>query len=61
MVNKDQLKGRVNQVAGKARRVAGAVTGHEALEQKGRRQELAGKARATYGDTKEQWKAGKRR
>jgi uncharacterized protein YjbJ (UPF0337 family) len=61
MVNKDQVKGRIDQVAGKAKRVAGAITGHGLLERKGRLQEVAGKARATYGDTKEDWKDGKGR
>lgn len=61
MVNKDQVKGRMDQVAGKARRIAGGITGHEVLAQKGRLQEVAGKARATYGDTKEEWKALKKR
>jgi uncharacterized protein YjbJ (UPF0337 family) len=55
-MNKDQVKGRMDEAAGKAKKVVGNITRDESLKQKGRAQELAGRARATYGDTKEEWK-----
>ena len=55
-MNRDQVKGRMEEAAGKAKKVIGKVAQDESLKQKGRAQEIAGKARATYGDTKEVWK-----
>jgi uncharacterized protein YjbJ (UPF0337 family) len=55
-MNKDQIKGRMDEAAGKTKKVVGKIAQDEALKQKGRTQEVAGKARASYGDTKEQWK-----
>jgi uncharacterized protein YjbJ (UPF0337 family) len=56
IVNKGQIKGRAEELAGKAKKVTGKVVHDESLKQKGRIQEVAGKTRATYGDTKEEWK-----
>ena len=55
-MNKDQVKGRMEEAAGKAKKVVGKVAQDESLKQKGRMQEVAGKARATYGDVKEEWR-----
>jgi uncharacterized protein YjbJ (UPF0337 family) len=55
-VNKDQVKGRMEEAAGKAKKVIGKVAQDESLKQKGRIQEVAGKVRAAYGDAKEEWK-----
>jgi len=55
-MNKDQVKGRMEELGGKAKKGVGKLTGDAALKQKGRLQEAAGKARAAYGDTKEEWK-----
>ena len=55
-MNKDQIKGRVDEAAGKTKKVVGKIAQDESPKQKGRAQEVAGKARATYGDTKEEWK-----
>ncbi len=55
-MNKDQVKGRVDEAAGKTKKVVGKVIHNESLKQRGRLEEVAGKARATYGDAKEQWK-----
>jgi uncharacterized protein YjbJ (UPF0337 family) len=49
-MNKDQIKGRVDEAAGKTKEVIGKIAQDESLKQKGRAQEVAGKARATYGD-----------
>jgi uncharacterized protein YjbJ (UPF0337 family) len=55
-MNKDQIKGRMDEAVGKTEKVVGKIAQDESLKQKGRAQEVAGKARATYGDTKEEWK-----
>ena len=55
-MNKDQVKGRTEELAGKTKKVTGKVLHDNALKQKGRVEEAAGKARATYGDAKEDWK-----
>ena len=55
-MNKDQVKGRAEELAGKSKKVTGKVIHDNALKQKGRVEEAAGKARATYGDAKEEWK-----
>ncbi len=51
-MNKDQFKGRAEEVAGKTKKVVGSVVHDESLKQKGRLEEAAGKARANYGDVK---------
>lgn len=55
-MNKDQVRGRMEELAGKTKKVAGKVVQSPTLRQKGRLQETAGKARAAYGDAKEDWK-----
>ena len=57
-MNKDQVKGRVEEIAGEAKKVTGKVVGNKNLEQKGRVEEAAGKARATYGDVKNEIRKG---
>lgn len=52
-MNKDQSKGRVEEVKGKAKQVAGIVTGNKNLEHKGKAQSLKGQAQAVFGDLKE--------
>ncbi len=51
-MNKDQSKGRVEEVKGKVKQVAGIVTGNKELEHKGKIQQLKGQAQAGYGDLK---------
>jgi uncharacterized protein YjbJ (UPF0337 family) len=51
-MNKDQAKGRVNEVKGKVKEVAGKLTGNKELEQKGKIENAAGKVQAGYGDVK---------
>ena len=52
-MNKDQAKGRVEEVKGKVKEVAGKATGNKELEQKGKLQNIGGKIQAGYGDLKE--------
>jgi uncharacterized protein YjbJ (UPF0337 family) len=51
-MNKDQVKGRVEEVKGKAKQVAGVVVGNKDLEHKGKVQNASGKAQAGLGDLK---------
>jgi uncharacterized protein YjbJ (UPF0337 family) len=51
-MNKDQVKGRAEEVAGKTKKVVGGAVHDESLKNKGRAEEAAGKVRATYGDAK---------
>lgn len=51
-MNKDQIKGRMEEAAGKVKEVTGKVVGNKTLEEKGKVEEVAGKARAGYGDVK---------
>lgn len=52
-MNKDQSKGRIEEVKGKVKEVAGKVTGNKDLEQKGKIQNTSGKVQAGYGYLKE--------
>ena len=51
-INKDQVKGRVNEAEGKIKEVAGKLVGNENLEAKGKVQKDLGKAQARFGDVK---------
>jgi len=51
-MNRDQVKGRVDRVKGKAREMLGKAIGNERLEQQGVAQRTEGRLRATYGDVK---------
>ena len=51
-MNKDQIKGRVEEVTGKAKEVAGKVVGDKELEAKGKAQVIVGKIEAGFGDLK---------
>ena len=55
-MNNDQVKGRVKEVKGKARQIAGIIVGDKTLEQKGKVQAAVGKAQAGYGDLKKDLK-----
>ena len=52
-MNKDQVKGRVEQVKGSVKEAAGKVVGNEKLKAEGRVDKASGKTQATYGDVKE--------
>ena len=51
-INKDQVKGRVNEAEGKIKEVAGKLVGNEKLEAEGKVQKNLGKAQARFGDVK---------
>jgi uncharacterized protein YjbJ (UPF0337 family) len=52
-MNKDQVKGRVEDVKGKIKEGTAEVTGNERLKAEGQLDQAAGKTRAAYGDAKE--------
>jgi uncharacterized protein YjbJ (UPF0337 family) len=53
IMNKDQVKGRIEEAKGKVKEVAGNLVGNESLEQEGKIQNAKGKVQAGYGDLKE--------
>ncbi len=55
-MNKDQAKGRVEEVKGKVKEVAGSLVGDDDLELKGKIQKSGGQVQAAYGDLKEDLK-----
>jgi uncharacterized protein YjbJ (UPF0337 family) len=58
-MNKDQVKGRVDETTGKIKELAGKLVGNEKLEAKGQVQKVVGKARAKFGDVKKAVKDAK--
>ncbi len=52
-MNKDQVKGRIEEAEGKAKEVAGKILDDGELEIKGNVQKNVGKVRAGMGDLKE--------
>ena len=55
-MNKSQVKGRMNQAAGKGKELVGRATGNKRTEAKGAVQKAAGKAQAGLGDVAEDLK-----
>jgi len=55
-MNKDQVKGRVEQVKGAVKEVTGKATGNRSLEAEGKLDKLSGKIQAGQGDVKEKVK-----
>lgn len=51
-MNKDQVKGRVEEATGKVKEIAGKVVGNKDLELEGAVQGIGGKAQAAVGDLK---------
>jgi uncharacterized protein YjbJ (UPF0337 family) len=51
-MNKDQVKGRVNEAQGKVKEATGKLVGNERLEAKGKVQRVLGAAQAKFGDVK---------
>jgi len=51
-MNKDQTKGRIEEVKGKLKEISGQVVGNKELETKGKVQNIAGKTQAAFGDAK---------
>ncbi len=52
-MNKDQVKGRVEQSTGKLKEAAGQLVGNDRLEAEGKAEKIKGKVQAGYGDAKE--------
>jgi uncharacterized protein YjbJ (UPF0337 family) len=52
-MNKDQIKGRVEQATGKVKQAAGKVVGNERLQTEGMASQVKGKVQAGFGDAKE--------
>jgi len=52
-MNKDQVKGQVNQTDGKIKEVVGKAVGNEKLEAKGKVQGVIGGVQTTLGDVKQ--------
>ncbi len=57
-MNKEQVKGRVEEAKGKVKEVAGHVVGNKDLELEGNIQKNVGKVRAGVGDVEEEIKKG---
>lgn len=55
-MNKDQVKGGLEEAKGKVKEVTGKVVGNKRLEAEGDVEQVAGKIQKTYGDAKEQAK-----
>ena len=52
-MNKDQVKGRVEQTTGKVKEAAGKLVGNERLRTEGAADQVKGKVQAGYGDAKD--------
>jgi uncharacterized protein YjbJ (UPF0337 family) len=52
-VNKDRVKGIIDEVAGSAKRKAGELTGNTQLRVEGMAQQVKGKAENAWGTTKD--------
>lgn len=52
-MNKDQVKGRVEDVKGKIKETAGKAVGNDRLAAEGQVDQVAGKTQAKVGDAKE--------
>ena len=52
-MNKDQVKGRVEQTSGKVKEVTGKLVGNDRLQSEGMAEQVKGKVQAGYGDAKE--------
>ena len=51
-MNKDQIKGRVEEAKGKVKEVVGKAVGNPRVEAEGDADQLVGKVQKTYGDAK---------
>ena len=56
IMNEDQVRGRVKEVKGELKNVAGKIVGDKKLERKGKIQNVSGRVQAGYGDLKEDLK-----
>jgi uncharacterized protein YjbJ (UPF0337 family) len=53
MINKNQVKGEIKDLAGKAQEEAGKLVGNKEQEAKGLKKQVEGKAEKALGDVKE--------
>jgi uncharacterized protein YjbJ (UPF0337 family) len=60
-MNKDQVRGRVEEAKGAVKQTAGRVAGRPDLEDRGTLEKAAGKIQKTFGDVKEQVKDANRK
>ena len=56
-MNKDQVKGRLEEAKGSVKETTGKVVGNKDLQAEGTLDKATGKAKATYGDAKEKVKS----
>jgi uncharacterized protein YjbJ (UPF0337 family) len=56
-MNKDQVKGRVNEAKGTIKEATGKLVGDKTLEAKGNVEKNLGKVQAKFGDVKEEVKS----
>ncbi|WP_119154072.1 CsbD family protein [Caldimonas tepidiphila] len=52
-MNKDQMKGRLDQAKGKAKEVTGKATGDREMRGEGKADQMSGKMQGKVGDAKE--------
>ena len=57
-MNKDQVKGRIDQAAGKIKEEVGDLVGNKRMEKEGQVEKNVGEGRAKVGDVKEDIKDG---
>ena len=57
-MNKNQIKGRINEAKGKGKELAGKAVGNKQLKREGKVEKLGGKAEAAYGDLKKEVRRG---
>jgi uncharacterized protein YjbJ (UPF0337 family) len=55
-MNKDQIKGRIDEATGKVKESIGRMTNSPGLEDRGTVEKVGGKAQKAYGDVKEDLK-----
>jgi uncharacterized protein YjbJ (UPF0337 family) len=58
VMNKDQVKGRIEKAKGKVKEATGKIVGNKSLEQKGKIGKALGRVQAAYGDLKDDLKKG---
>jgi uncharacterized protein YjbJ (UPF0337 family) len=58
LMNKDQVKGKVEEIKGKVKEAAGVILDDKGMEVEGNVQKNVGKAQAGFGDLKEDVKEG---
>jgi uncharacterized protein YjbJ (UPF0337 family) len=56
VMNKDQVKGRIEKAKGKITELAGMIAGNKIVEEKGRIGKTLGSVQARYGDRRESLK-----